>query len=136
MGTSDKLALFAVVLLPAAVATGEPRPSLAPRDPYVLSGYLPAGFEAFGAWTAHRTTPLYARPGSNKLVTTLGKCEEVIAEDGQIRGHPRALKVLKSHAPFEKGERLWILARDLEEGYFQLWYRGAIRDGQRLPVRA
>jgi hypothetical protein len=23
---------------------------------------------------------------------------------------------------------MWILARNLEEGYFQLWYRGAVRD--------
>jgi hypothetical protein len=52
----------------------------------------------------------------------------VTAEHGELRGHPREIRVPKAHAPFRKGERLWILARDLEEGYFQLWYQGAIRD--------
>lgn len=128
MGMSGKLALFAIVLVSAVTATGEPSTSPAPRDPYVLSGYLPVGFAAFGAWTAQQKTALYDAPDSKRLVATLGKCEDVLAEDGEIRGHPRALKILRAHAPFKKGERLWILARDLEEGYFQLWYQGAVRD--------
>lgn len=123
-----KLALFSVALVCAVVAAGELRSTPAPPDPYVLSGYVPIGFEAFGAWTAQQATPLYAAPDSSTPVTTLGKCAQVIAENGEIRGRPRALKILRAHAPFAAGERLWILARDLEEGYFQLWYQGKVRD--------
>jgi hypothetical protein len=121
-------AAFAIVLLGAPPVVGQPSPAAVPQDPYVLPGYVPAGFGAFGTWTARRKTELYAAAGSHQLVATIDRCEEVTAEHGELRGHPREIRVLKAHAPFRKGERLWILARDLEEGYFQLWYQGAIRD--------
>jgi hypothetical protein len=119
---------FAIVLFGASRVVGEPNPAAAPADPYVLSGYVPAGFSAFGTWTALRKVDLYSAVGSRKVVATADKCAEITAEDGEIRGRPREIRVVKSHAPLRKGERMWILARGLEEGYFQLWYRGAVRD--------
>jgi len=117
------------ILVGSIPASGGPEvlPS-APPDPYVLPGYVPAGFSAFGTWTAHRKTLLYDAPGSQKVVATIDRCEEITAKDGEIRGRPRAIRVLKAHPPFRKGEKMWILARDLEEGYFQLWYWGKVRD--------
>ncbi|HYQ00563.1 MAG TPA: hypothetical protein VER96_17920 [Polyangiaceae bacterium] len=120
-------AAFAVALLATAPAVSEPSAAV-PPDPYVLRGYVPAGFSGFGKWTALRATPFYATVGSRKPSGAIEPCEAVTAQDGQVRGHPREIRVLKAHPPFRQGERIWILARDLEEGYFQLWYRGAIRD--------
>jgi len=108
-------------------AAGQPSKSV-PQDPYRLAGYVPAGFSGFGTWTARKETTLYEAPGSQRVLGTIAKCQEVTAQDGEIRGHPWEMRVLKAHHPFRKGERLWILARDLEEGYFQLWYRGRVRD--------
>ena len=99
-----------------------------PPDPYLLDGYVPPGFDAYGDWTATRRTTLYEAPGSDKAVATVDRCEAVTTRRGQIRGRPWAVHVLRARAPFHEGDRMWILARNLEEGYFQLWYRGAIRD--------
>lgn len=121
-------AAFTIVLFGALPVVGESNTAAVPEDPYVLPGYVPSGFAAFGTWTARRKTALYEAAGSHKAVATVDPCEEVTAEDGELRGHPTEIQVLKSHAPFRKGERMWILARDLEEGYFQLWYQGAVRD--------
>ena len=123
-----KLAL-AILLLGSAPASEEPGVlAAAPPDPFVLSGYVPGGFVGFGAWTARKATQLVSAPGSGRVVATVSRCEEVTAEDGELRGHPWALHVLRSHAPFHKGEKMWILARGLEEGYLELWYRGRLRD--------
>lgn len=121
-------AAFAIVLFGALPVVGEPNPAAVPQDPYIRSGYVPAGFTAFGTWTARRKTLLYDAAGSRKALTAVNQCEEVTAEDGELRGRPREIRVLKSHPPFRKGERMWILARDLEEGYFELWYQGEVRD--------
>jgi len=119
--------VLAAVVVGAAPAAGDARPP-APRDPYVLAGYVPAGFSGFGTWTARKDATLYAAPGSRKVVATIARCDEVTAQDGVIRGHPWAIRALKAHPPFRRGDRMWILARDLEEGYFQLWYEGRVRD--------
>jgi hypothetical protein len=114
----------------AGVATGG-APAVVdtpPEDPYVRRGLLPGGFEHDGTWTAHRRTPLYKAPGSREVVATLDACEEITEEATELRGHPQELRVLRAHGPFRKGERMWILAHDLEEGYRELWYRGEIRD--------
>ena len=99
-----------------------------PADPYLLRGYVPPGFDEYGTWTALRRTTLYDGPGSNKVVAAVDRCETVDARHGEIRGRPWAAHVLYPRGPFHEGDLLWILARNLEEGYFQLWYRGAVRD--------
>lgn len=76
-------------------------------------------------------------------MATVDRCETVDAMRGEIRGRPWAAQALYPRAPFHEGDTMWILARNLEEGYFQLWYRGAVRDdlatsvhlppAQRLP---
>jgi len=118
---------LAVLSLAAGAVAGEPGPS-APRDPFRVAGYVPVGFRGFGTWTARKETPLYVSPDSRRLAATITRCEEVTAQDGELRGRPWEMRVLKAHPPFRKGETFWVLARDLEEGYFQLWYRGQVRD--------
>jgi hypothetical protein len=100
-----------------------------PPDPWIRHGLYPGGFETVGPWTAHRRTPLYQAPGSPKIVAHVEACEEITVDETELRGRPRELRVLKANPPlFRKGERMWILAHDLEEGYEELWYRGEIRD--------
>jgi hypothetical protein len=36
------------------------------------------------------------------------------------------MRVIYDHPPFHKGEKIWVLARDLEEGTFDLWYKGPL----------
>jgi len=50
------------------------------------------------------------------------------AEALQLRGHPWEVRVLHDKGPFRAGARLWILARDMEEGYFILWFEGRTLD--------
>jgi hypothetical protein len=119
--------LLPIILLGAMPASGGSRRSV-PPDPYVVTGHVPAGFSGFGVWIARRETRLYATPGARTASATVARCEEVTAEAGEIRGHPWPMRALQSHPPFRKGERIWVLARGLEEGYFQLWYRGEVRD--------
>jgi hypothetical protein len=121
------LAFFSPLLLSGPVGA-DTHGATAPEDPYQLDGYVPAGFRDFGQWVSIRDVPLHDRPGSRKVIGVIGRCESVTAMDSEIMGHPWLLRVIYSHPPFRLGEKLWILARDLEEGYFQLWYKGTIRD--------
>jgi hypothetical protein len=119
------LALLALDVLRSDAAGAPPARS---KSQYILRGYVPAGFDHYGAWTAKKATPLYADPSAGKPSASVASCETVDAERGEIRGRPWAVRVVFPHDPFRKGDRMWILARDLEEGYFQLWHRGELRD--------
>lgn len=106
---------------PSALAAAEPLPP----DPYTLDGVVTDDMS--DEWIATREIPLFASPGSRKLIATVAPGEVMHAEALQLRGRPWEVRVLHDYGPLRAGMRLWILARDMDEGHFILWYRGETR---------
>ncbi len=125
-------ALLGAALLAAAVGAspdGAPKrhsAEVGPPDPYFLDGLVTDAMDY--PWTARRQIPLLAAPGSHKRVGTLAPGDVVIAERLQLRGHPWEVRVVYDRPPFRVGMRMWVLERDMDEGSFNLWYRGERRE--------
>jgi hypothetical protein len=115
------LVVWAIPPLSAPVAA-ESRPP----DPYTVNGLVTDDMSS--VWIAKRTIPLFARPGSHRRVATATRGDVMHAEALQLRGHPWEVLVLHDHGSFRAGMRLWILARDMEEGSYEYWFRGQERD--------
>ena len=107
---------------PAAPVAAEPRPP----NPYVVDGLVTDDM-SYG-WIATREIPLFAHPGSRQRVALVVPSEVMHAEALQIRGRPWEVRVLYDKGVLRAGMRLWILARDMEEGSYQLWFGGQTRD--------
>jgi hypothetical protein len=118
---STLLAGWTILRLSAALA-GEPRPP----DLYTVNDLVTDDMSY--AWVATRGLPLFARPGSRRRVATVARGEVMHAQALQLRGQPWEVLVLWDHGLFRAGTRLWILARDMEEGYYEYWYRGQTHD--------
>jgi hypothetical protein len=120
--TAIRTLLAAFTILPLSPsAAAESRPP----DPYTVNDLVTDDMSY--AWVATRGLPLFARPGSRRRVATVARGEVMQAQALQLRGHPWEVLVLWDHGPFRAGMRLWILARDMEEGYYEYWYRGQTR---------
>ena len=128
MGPHDLLtALGALALawaLPplAAPVAAEPRPP----SPYVVDGLVTDDMSF--RWIATREISLFAHPGSRQRVAVVVPGEVMHAEALQLRGRPWEVRVLYDKGALRAGMRLWILARDMEEGSYQLWFGGETRD--------
>jgi hypothetical protein len=136
-----KTAILGAVLLASGVpsASGAPttnasarperpahrRVNAGPPDPYTLDGLVTDAMDY--PWTAKERLPLFAGPGSRKRVGALAPGEVVIANHLQLRGRPWEVRVIYDREPFRVGMRMWILEREMEEGSFELWYRGEKR---------
>ncbi len=98
---------------------------LRPPDPYTVNDLVTDDMSY--AWVATREIPLFARPGSRRRVATVARGDVMHAQALQLRGHPWEVLVLYDHGSFRAGMRLWILARDMEEGYYEYWFKGRKR---------
>ena len=78
-----------------------------------------------------REIPLFARPGSPRRVATVARGEVMHAQALQLRGHPWEVRVLYDHGPLRAGMRLWTLARDMAEGYYEYWFSSQTRGAKR-----
>lgn len=115
--------LLASALPPlAAPVAAETRPP----DPYVVDGLVTDDM-SYG-WIATREIRLFTHPGSRRQVAVVVPGEVMHAEALQIRGRPWEVRVLHDKGALRAGMRLWILARDMEEGSYQLWFGGETRD--------
>jgi hypothetical protein len=99
---------------------------LRPPDPYTVDDLVTDDMSY--PWIATREIQLFARPGSRRLIATVARGEVMHAEALQLRGHPWEVRVLHDKGPLRAGMRLWILARHMEEGSYQLWFGGETRD--------
>jgi hypothetical protein len=118
------VALLVAWAIPPQFGPAAPEPR--PPDPYTVDDLVTDDMSY--AWIATREIPLVARPGSRRPVATVARGEVMHAEALQLRGHPWEVRVLHDKDPLRAGMRLWILARDMEEGYYQLWFGGEMRD--------
>ena len=103
---------------PAATPPGQP-------PPYAVDGLVTDDMEY--EWIATRKIRLFARPGSGKGTATVLPGQVMKAEAMQLRGRPWEVRVLHDKDSLRAGMRLWILARDLDEGTYQLWFQGELR---------
>jgi len=126
------LPLATTVVAWALLAWGVPSPAsraaaeLLPPDPYTVDGLVTDDMD--NEWIATRPITLFDRPGARRRVAVVAAGDVMYAQALQLRGRPREIRVLHDHPPLRAGMRLWILARDLEEGYYILWYQGETRD--------
>jgi len=114
------LLAWAVPALSARAATFSRQPA-----PYAVDDLVTDDMEY--EWIATRRIRLFARPGSGKRIATVSPGEVMKAEAMQLRGRPWEVRVLHDKGSLRAGMRLWILARDLEEGTYQLWFQGELR---------
>ena len=121
-----------IAIVVALLAWGVPAPAppvapeLLPPDPYTLDGLVTDDMQ--NEWIAKRPIKLFERPGARRQIAVVAAGDVMYAQALQLRGRPREIRVIHDHAPLRVGMRLWILARDLEEGYYLLWYQGETRD--------
>jgi len=107
-------------------------PELLPPDPYVVDGLGTDDMK--NEWIAKRPIKLFALPGTRRQVAVVAAGDVMYAQALQLRGRPWEIRVLHDYPPLRAGMRLWILARDLEEGYCVLWYQGQTRDDLQTAI--
>lgn len=109
-----------------------------PASPYVAKDACPGEYCVLGTWKARKTTPLYEKPESSRVVGHAKAGTQVEALTGNVIAEPIPIAVIYDHntndehryeelvhTSFPKGAIVFLLDY-VGEGFYNTWYRGRV----------
>jgi dipeptidyl aminopeptidase/acylaminoacyl peptidase len=97
-----------------------------PPHVYVDEGACPFECCVYRQWVVEQATILFAeKDRTSRMIATLQPFQVVKARTGVVYTRPTKLEVVWDHAPFRKGETVYVLTYQ-GEGVYKVWHRGQI----------